>query len=118
MSQIRVYKAKIMKIDTLKSMLKDRDIDFTENKPVKSYRTVPDAAVGFKLPGWHFPIAVKANGEILYDHWQSEASAMDNLGEFIQDYNAQVISDEASTFATNVYQERLADGNVLMTIQV
>ena len=118
MSEIRTYKTKISNIPSLKRLLSQKKINFSEGKEVKMYGTVKDASLSFKLDGWRFPIAVKADGTIQYDNWGSNIGSMDRLGEVIQDYNTMVITDEAMMFASNVYSERMKDGNVLLTIQI
>lgn len=54
---------------------------------------VNDAVAEVHLDGWRFPLAIKESGEILYDHWGSAAKTMDHLGEVLQEYNHQLISD-------------------------
>lgn len=57
---------------------------------------VEGCAAEVKLPGWNYPLGIKANGEILYDNWGSETTSMQTLGAVLQDYNYSVIMKNVS----------------------
>jgi len=83
-----------------------------------SRKTVIDASAAIKLPGWKYEIAVKEDGEILYDHWGSRDNSFDKLGHLIQTYNKQIITDvipysEIENFDT-VIQE---NGDIKMVLE-
>jgi len=83
-----------------------------------SRKTVIDASAAIKLPGWKYEIAVKEDGEILYDHWGSKDNSFDKLGHLIQIYNSQIIEEvipysEIKNFDT-VIQE---NGDIKMVLE-
>ena len=56
-------------------------------------RNSVSAEVAIMIPGWKYEIAIKKDGEILYDHWGSEANSFQKLGELVQTYNKELIAN-------------------------
>jgi hypothetical protein len=62
---------------------------------VKQYGSnwVSGCAAEVHLNGWRFPLAIKPNGEIMYDHWGSSANTMEDFGLLLQTYNKTEIAN-------------------------
>jgi hypothetical protein len=79
---------------------------------------VSDAVAEVHLKDWRFPLAIKENGEIMYDHWGSKYNTMDYLGETLQAYNQELISsnipfDQIGNWTT----KKVANGDVVITLE-
>ena len=79
---------------------------------------VNDAIAQVHLKGWRFPLAIKKNGEIMYDHWGSKANTMEELGKTLQEYNSQLISkniqwDQVENWTT----KKVANGDTIITLE-
>ena len=63
-----------------------------ENLTVHHFsRNSVTAEVAIMIPGWKYEIAIKADGEILYDHWGSGPNTFEKLGTLVQTYNKELI---------------------------
>ena len=70
------------------------------------------------LPGWRYPIAITAEGELKYDHFGSAPNTMEHLGGLVQRYNEEVISLNIDySQVQNFYKEKLPDGAVKMVFE-
>jgi len=128
-SDIRLFVTKNeMMLGEVYFLHQNKTIPYTTNKPllhdeqgltVKQFsRNEVHCFAGVKLPGWKYEIAITEDGEILYDHWGSEANSFDKLGRLIQSYNQRVIADviphsEIEMF-TSILQK---NGNVKMVLE-
>jgi hypothetical protein len=96
MSHVSTYKMRVVELDILKAVLEEKGIEYKENCVVTMYGTNKvNAAVAFKLPGWRYECAVKADGEILFDHFGSESNSFERLGETVKAYNISAVKAEA-----------------------
>ena len=48
--------------------------------------TVANCAAEVHMQGWKYPIAVKEDGSLLYDHWGSKPNTMNHLKKAMQNY--------------------------------
>lgn len=117
MSHISRYKTLVSDIEALKSVLRSRNIDFQENRQTSFYGSQKaETVLGFRLPGWKYDCGVNEKGEILYDHWGSDANTMHHLGSLCQAYNEKVITNEAwGSGVSNLYREEL-EGNAVRLV--
>lgn len=114
MSHVSKYKMKVKQLDSLKNVLKTKGIPFRENVKTHLYGSNRvQAAIEFKLEGWRYACAVTADGEIKYDHFGSESSTFNQLGELVKDYNKEVIMSKVFGFATNWWEETTKDATIL-----
>lgn len=114
MSHISTYAQKITSIETFKNVLANRGIQYRENCNVQQFgqNIVQGAAIGFRLPGWKYEIAVMPDGRVLYDHWGSEANTMETLGLTLQAYNEDAIMEKAwgEEGVQNIWTEEFPNG--------
>jgi len=97
MSHKSVYEKKITDLPMFKRTLDRLGVPYTENCTVKLYGSQSEkAALGFKLPGWRYEIAVTEKGNIVYDHFGSQANTMEHLGRTIKEYNQGAILMKAN----------------------
>jgi hypothetical protein len=122
MSHTSTYKHKVKDVNLFITLARalGYEAKIGKNISVRHFAsgTVPNAVAAIKLPGWKYEIAIKEDGEILYDHWGSGAGSFDKLGNLIQTYNRQIIADaiphsEIEMF-TNVLQK---DGDIKMVLE-
>ena len=122
MSHTSTYKHKIKDVNLFVTLARALGYEtrIGENISVHHFsrKTAIDASAAIMIPGWKYEIAVKEDGEILYDHWGSGANSFDKLGHLIQTYNKQIITDsipysEIENFNT-VIQE---NGDVKMVLE-
>jgi len=79
---------------------------------------VKNAVAEIKLPGWKYPIAVTADGDIIYDHWGSQSGTMDKLHLLVQDYNIAATENVIPyDEVTNVSMETLPNGDKKMVLE-
>ena len=109
MSHTSTYKNKIKEVDRLlhiatrigheTRLLKDGEIvqQFARNKV--------EAVAAIKLNGWQYELAINKEGEILYDHWGSEANSFERLGELVQTYNKELILASVSYDVIGSYSD-------------
>jgi hypothetical protein len=102
MSHISTYEVQIKDVELFCYCARalGAEVQFSReaNLSVKQFgsNVIENCAAEVKLPDWNFPIAVKANGEILYDHWGSPPDSMRNLGLALQRYNHNLIMKSVS----------------------
>jgi hypothetical protein len=87
---------------------------------VKQYGAnwVNDAVAEVHLKGWRFPIAIKANGEIKYDHWGSKAETMQHLGDTLQEYRKELITENIPwDQVSNHFETVKNNGDVVITLE-
>ena len=122
MSHTSTYKHKVKDVETFLKIAKNLGATVRKDEQgltVKQFsRNEVHCFAGVKLPGWKYEIAITEDGEILYDHWGSEANSFDKLGRLIQSYNQRVIADviphsEIEMF-TSILQK---NGNVKMVLE-
>lgn len=81
-------------------------------------RNSVNAEVAIMIPGWKYEIAIKADGEILYDHWGSEANSFEKLGHLIQTYNKELITSSIPySEIENVYDTKEENGDIKMVLE-
>lgn len=74
------------------------DGQFITVEHYKSYlnskvNAVEDAVASVHLQEWRYPLAIKQNGEIMYDHFGSAPHTLAELGLCMQEYNKIEILD-------------------------
>lgn len=79
---------------------------------------VSDAVAEVKLKDWRYPLAIRSNGEVLYDHFGSKPQSMATFHEVMQDYNQELITsnipyDQLSNWST----KKVANGDVVITLE-
>jgi hypothetical protein len=110
MSHNTIYKASFKDLTALKNCCETKGYEFKFTSTVNMYgsNTVRDAVASIHLPGWRYDIAVKANGDIVYDHFGSEYNTMEHLGFLKQSYNEEILMGEVWENCDNYYEEELS----------
>ena len=77
-----------------------------------------EAKAEVHLKDWKYPLAVTETGEIMYDHWGSKHNTIQYLGETLQEYNQELISnnipyDQLENWST----KKVANGDVVITLE-
>lgn len=80
--------------------------------------SVGDAIAEVKLKDWRYPLAIRANGEVLYDHFGSVPNSMQTFKDQMQEYNQELITknipyDQLSNWST----KKVANGDVVITLE-
>ena len=124
MSHVSTYKTRIANLDIFKKVCIDHDCTIYEGETVKMFaNNKVDAALGVKIPGWKYMIAVTEDGELKYDNFGSQSGSMDTLGEIIQSYNLESIQDSLygaqldSDAIENHYVEEQANGTLKLVVE-
>lgn len=122
MSHTSTYKHKIKDMDLFVTLARALGYEARtgENIVVHHFATAHpvfcNAAI--KFPGWKYEIAVKADGEIQYDHWGSQHNSFDKLGHLIQSYNKQIITEAIPYFETkNVNDTLETNGDIKLVLE-
>ena len=79
---------------------------------------INDAVASVHLQKWRYPIAIRANGEILYDHWGSAAETMDYLGQALQTYNEAMVMGNIDYSSVNMVNQttNIDNGDKVITL--
>lgn len=122
MSHTSTYKHKVKDINLFVTLARALGYDTRIGKGITVHhftrKTAIDASAAIKLPGWKYEIAIKENGEILYDHWGSGANSFEKLGHLIQTYNKQIITDAIPYSEINDFISSLQkNGDVKMVLE-
>ena len=119
MSHNSIYRASFTNLDALRACCEVKGYKFRLTSSVSMYgRNSAEAVAGIELPGWRYEIAVKANGDIIYDHFGSEANTMEHLSLLKQAYNQEVVIGQAWEHCDNYYEEELEDSDDFYGVQV
>lgn len=116
MSHISKYKHRVKNLDILKTVSESLGFKFVEGKQtVKmfgSQHISKDVIASVRLSGWRYAVAIDSDGVLSYDHFGSEANSFDRLGELVQAYNVEAITQEfwATGLGSNLFVEKLGDG--------
>ena len=114
MSHINKYNLGCKDINALKQACKDLGCDFRLTKTgvgMFGSQRVEGAVAAVKLPGWRYEIAVKANGDIYYDHFGSKPYSFKQVGLLVQRANRHAIMAVAEEANAETYWiEKLEDG--------
>jgi hypothetical protein len=136
MSHTTTYKQKITDIEMFLGICKKLGFKVTRPKAgeyltVNHYgrNGVEDAIASVQLSGWMYPLAIKANGEILYDHWGSKQwinshafggkiQTMEILGKTLQEYYCQVIKQNIDYSSIQSEQTtKQNNGDIVITLE-
>lgn len=80
--------------------------------------TVSNCAAQIHMKDWRFPLAIKANGEVMYDHWGSKPQTMDHLRNAFEQYNvALVMKNMDMTKVENYYFSTNDQGEKVLTME-
>jgi len=70
------------------------------------------------MTGWRYPIAVKEDGSLLYDHWGSAPETMNHLKEAMQNYYQNLVMKNIDhTVVKNNYMTAKSNGDVVITLE-
>ena len=97
MSHISTHKHSVQKVDVFCKVAEEAGCKVVVNPTeVRMYgsQRVNNAQASISIPGWRYDIAINAKGEILYDHFGSDAGSMENLHSIMQEYNQESILQE------------------------
>ena len=121
MSHISTYiGAKITNVSLLLKVAKAKGYEVIEGQQiVRQFGSNAVECVGsVKLTGWRYPIAITESGELKYDHFGSMPNTMDLLGNLVQRYNEEVVSQSIDySKVQNFYKEKLPDGNLKLVFE-
>jgi hypothetical protein len=102
MSRISKYKAKVADLNSLQEACEQLGFEFKLRSTVRMYGSNKvDAVASVKLPGWRYEVAIDANGQVYYDHFGSESTSFDRMGEMIQ--TANVVAETNKAIEAGVY---------------
>ncbi len=73
--------------------------------------------MGISLKGWKYEIAITAEGQIRYDNWGSNVGSMSVLGRLVQEYNKEVILQQAYMTSKNVMVNEQENGVVEIVLE-
>lgn len=123
MSHTSTYKHKVKNVNLFVTLARALGYEtrIGSNITVKHF-TRPDTAItaeaAIMLPGWKYEIAIKPDGEILYDHWGSKDNSFEKLGHLIQTYNKQVIAEAIPHSQLDMFTSTLQkNGEVEMVLE-
>jgi hypothetical protein len=125
MSHTTTYKQKIKDIDLFCMICENNGHKVKkarkgENLSVNHYygNTVDNCSAEILLKGWEYPLAIKKNGEILYDHFGSKPNTMEILGETLQEYHNDLIFKNFDMTQINNYQTSTnEDQDIILTLE-
>jgi hypothetical protein len=136
MSHTTAYKQKITDIEMFLDICKKLGFKVTRPKAgeyltVNHYgrNGVEDAIAIVQLSGWMYPLAIKADGEILYDHWGSKQwinsqafggkiQTMEILGKTLQEYYCQLIKQNIDhSLIKGKYTTKQDNGDIAIVLE-
>lgn len=91
-----------------------------EIKPqkVKLYSASVKAVACLKLPGWAYPVAVQANGAVLFDNYDGKWGDMKELNRLLQSYSVAVVIQQARRMGRAVRRKDRPDGTVVIQMKI
>ena len=122
MSHISEYPIKVKKLDVLINVCSNLGFEVRQSATLADDLTVSQfgsnavkAAVGVKIPGWGYEIAVTSDGKVKYDHFGSKPNTMDKLGKMLQEYNKEAILEESWMTQNSV--ETMENGAIKLVLE-
>lgn len=109
-------------VEVLDKVLSDLGI---EHKIAESGKTIQadlyqGAETGvavFKMPGWQYPVVVKADGTAVFDNFNGKWGNLEDLNKVRQDYASGVTVKKAQSGGLRVKaQTTLADGSIQLRL--
>ena len=87
MSHTSKLDIKVKNVDTLATVCGKLGIVCTTGAhKLRLYDREHDVVASVTLPGWHYPVGVQANGDVIYDHFRSAPGTMKNLAKLTNEY--------------------------------
>ena len=116
MSHTSIYGLKIKDIDLLCEIAKKKGFKTIQgNLQSKLFATTIDCIASIHIEDWNYALAIKENGEILYDHFGSKPGSMEKFHSLIQDYNQEItMKNIPMDMVQNYYTEKIDGGRKLV----
>ena len=115
MSHISTYEHSVTKVNLFCQLARDAGYTVIEegiDVSMFGSNTVKNAIASIHIDGWKYRIAIDQKGNILYDHWGSEAGSMEKLHKLMQTYNEEaILQDIPLDIVNNFYTEELENGD-------
>ena len=72
-----------------------------------------------RLPGWLYPVVCDtASGTVRFDNYNQQWGRQEQLDRLLQMYAVEKARIEAAKAGHRVFEQSLADGSIMLTIQV
>ena len=125
MSHSTVYEIKIKNAKLFCEVAKNlgHKVKYDEKNKIEvqqfSRNVIHDCQAEVHLNGWGYPLAIKPNGDIYYDHFGSKTDTMQHLGKALQEYNKKLILNKAmmQDYIQNYSSKMNANGEVVITLE-
>jgi len=123
MSHTTTYEQKVTDIMLFCKIAQElgHDVKTGKNLTVNHYgsNTEANCIAQVHIQGWRYPIAVKEDGSLLYDHWGSKANTMDLLGECMQGYHKELVMKNMDMSKVNNYSMNTEEnGDVVIVMEM
>ena len=117
MSHKVTLEIRVLDLDLFKRACEARGIPITEGAH-KSVRFKEDCMLEAKLPGWTYPVALTADGNVVYDNYNGRWGAQADLDALMQAYTQDVVLQVAAAGGFMVQDTvRCADGSLELILQ-
>ena len=116
MSHVSTYGKKITNVKFFCEKAKELGYEVVQGDlTVRLFTNPVKCIASIKVKGWISPLAIKENGEILYDHFGSKPGSMENFHHLLDTYNQDTIMQNLPMdMIQNYYIEEVEDGRKLV----
>ena len=76
-----------------------------------------EEGLAVNLPGWKYPVVIKADGSIAFDNYKGAWGDISALNKLRQIYAAEVTKSEFLIQGLSVYEQINQDGSMTLTVE-
>lgn len=118
MSHIATVRARIKDLQTLESVCRELNIPVQiKTQQVRLYSGCINAVASIRLPGWRYPVAVKADGTLQFDNYSGKWGNQADLNRALRRYSERVTFQQARRMGMTVQRHEQADGSVVLRLR-
>lgn len=113
MSHINSVKIQMKDREAVKAAAQHLNLEFVGEKVHTLFNGQTARGMGFKLPGWTYPVVVDlSTGEAHYDNYNESWGQQVELDRLVQRYSAEVARGQAEQMGFVYSEQTLDDGSL------
>lgn len=94
MSHVVTIKTQIKDVETLRATCSALGYTFVESQRIRLFDGTEHDGMHVKIPGWRYPVAVKADGTLLYDNYGGAWGGHDGLAALLKRYGVEAVKKQ------------------------
>lgn len=118
MSHIATVRIKIKDMQALEAVCRELNIPAEiKTQQVSLYSGSVDAVASIRLPGWTYPVAIKADGTLQFDNYGGKWGAQAELNRILRRYSERITVNQARRMGLTVRRHEQPDGSVVLRLR-